>query len=351
MVPSPASAPASPPPPTDDMSSLLIAALPTSIQSRIPKLPSLRRTVSMQSMFFRSESTSTVAALPSDTPSSLDLSSVSSAASSPPPSRPSTSAGPSSRRGSTKDAHDMGLVLASRMRQSHVEPLASDVKWKYAQNGFRNLQNALREAGDPDRLPELERQIYVESIAYLLRGLPDDLQEAELSQLRSAAPERLVGVSGVPLSTSSLSAEQLQQLQQQYNLGLYGPVLPPGTTSPPGGAPQKAYFKKRSLPHIATHWLVTKIYALILLLIPIVTDLARWAIEMERKYHIPEALLSCATTVALMVYRNSMELYVTVCSLGDGSVGRALDDGKVYLADGVVTGFREAVFDMARGQR
>ncbi|KAL1902636.1 hypothetical protein Sste5346_001078 [Sporothrix stenoceras] len=330
------------------MSSLLIAALPASIQSRIPKIPSLRRTVSMQGMFFRSESTST---LTSDIPSSPDLSSASSAASSPPPSRPSTSAGPSSRRGSAKDASDMGLVLASKPRQAIVEPPASDVNWKYAQNGFRNLQNALREAGDPDRLPELERQIYVESIAYLLRGLPNDLQEAELSQLRSAAPEGLIGTPEFPFSASSLSAEQLEQLQQQYNINMYGSAFPPGASSTPGGMPHKVYCKKRSLPHIATHWLVTKTYALILLLIPIAVNLGRWAMEMERKYHVPEAVLSCATAVFLMLYRNSVELYVTVCSMGDGSVGRALDDGTVYLANGVVAGFREAVFDVARGQR
>lgn len=218
--------------------------------------------------------------------------------------------------------------------------------------GFRNLQNALREAGDPDRLPELERQIYVESIAYLLRGLPNDLQDAELRQLRSAAPEGLIGVPEFPFPVSSLSAEQLQQQQRQtqYNLSMYGSVLPPGATSA-SGMPHKVYYKKRSLPHIVTHWLVTSIYALMLLLIPIATNLARWAIEMERKYHVPEAALSCATAVFLMLYRNSVELYVTVCSMGDGSVGRALDDGTVYLTNGVVAGFREAVFDVARGQR
>lgn len=209
-------------------------------------------------------------------------------------------------------------------------------------SGFRNLQNALREAGDPDRLPELERQIYVEGLAHLLRGLPNDLQEAELSQLRSAAPEGLVTVNEFqfPGPVPGLTAEQLQQQQQQY--GLYGSA---------GISPAyKQYNKQRSLPHIATHWLVTKIYALILLLIPILVNLGRWAIEMERKYHVPEAVLSCVTALTLMLYRNSVELYVTVCSMGDGSVGRALDDGTVYLTNGVVAGFREAVFDVARGQ-
>lgn len=180
--------------------------------------------------------------------------------------------------------------------------------------------------------------------------MPNDLQEAELSQLRSAAPEGLIGNTEFPFSASSLSAEQLEQLQQQYNLGMYGSIFPPGATSP-GGMPHKVYYKKRSLPHIATHWLVTKIYAFILLLIPIAASLGRWAMEMERKYHVPEAVLSCATALFLMLYRNSVELYVTVCSMGDGSVGRALDDGTVYLANGVVAGFREAVFDVARGQR
>ncbi|CAK7232014.1 hypothetical protein SBRCBS47491_008124 [Sporothrix bragantina] len=322
------------------MPSLLIAALPASIQSRIPKIPSLRRTVSMQSMFFRSESTST---LTSDAILSPDISSSSSACSSPPPSRPSTSAGPCSRRSSGKDASDMGLVLASKSRQGPPELPASDVKWKYAQNGFRNLQNALREAGDPDRVPELERQIYVESVAYLLRGLPNDLQEGEISQLRSAAPDGLLDVHEFSFPGAAMTAEQL---------GIYSQMLPPTATMSPSARPHgKAYTKKRSLPHIATHWLVTRIYALILLLIPIVASFARWAIEMERKYRVPEAALSCATAAFLMLYRNSVELYVAVCDMGDGSVGRALDDSTVYLTNGIVAGFREAVLDVARGQK
>ena len=145
----------------------------------------------------------------------------------------------------------------------------------------------------------------------------------------------------------ALSAEQL---------GIYSAMLPPGATAsgqPYGGkaTTAAAYAKKRSLPHIATHWLVTRMYALLLLLIPIAANFARWAIEMERKYRVPEAVLSCATAALLMLYRNSVELYVAVCDMGDGSVGRALDDGTVYLTNGIVAGFREAVFDVARGQK
>ncbi|CAK7268830.1 hypothetical protein SEPCBS57363_003293 [Sporothrix epigloea] len=322
------------------MPSLLKAALPASIQSRISKIPSLRRTVSMQGIFSRSESTST---LTSESILSLNLSSSSSACSSPPPSRPSTSAGTHSRQNSGKDASEMGLVLATRSRQGLPDVPMTDVKWKYAQNGFRTLQNALREAGDPDRVPELERQIYVESIAYLLRGLPNDLREREISQLRSAAPDGLLDMQEYPFPGAAMPVEQL---------GVYGSVLPPGASiSPPGQLYGKTHAKKRSLPHIATHWLVTKIYTLILLLIPLAVSFARWVIEMERKYRVPEAALSCATAGLLMLYRNSIELYVAVCDMGDGSVGRALDDSTVYLTNGVVAGFREAVFDMARGQK
>ena len=276
-----------------------------------------------------------------------------------------------SRSSSGKDTIDLGLVVTTAPRSATVEPLPSDVNWKYAQNGalishlppapppphlsaltrkgFRNLQTALREAGDPDRLPELERQIYVESVAYLLRGLPTDLQGAELSQLRNAAPEGLLSVPG-PFPSSSLTLEQ-QLALQQHGLGIYGP-LPPGSGSlSSSGSPRNVYYKKRSLPHIATHWVVTQIYALILILVPIVTDLVRRAIELERKYHVPEAVLSFASALFLVLYRNAAELYVAICNMGDGSVGRALDDGTTYLTTGVASGFREAVLDVARGQR
>lgn len=331
------------------MPSLLMSALPASIQSRIPKLPSIRRTVSTQPMFSRSEAVSTSTLASTISSPALSASPPSSACSSPPSSRPSTSAGMHSRTSSGKDTIDLGLVVSPAPRPATVESLPSDVNWKYAQNGFRNLQNALREAGDPDRLPELERQIYVESIAYLLRGLPTDLHDSELSQLRNASPEGLLSVPG-PFPSSSLTLEQ-QLALQQHGLGIYGP-LPPGSGSfSPSGSPRNVYYKTRSIPHVATHWVVTQIYALILVLIPILTDLVRWAIEIERKYHVPEAVLSFATALFLALYRNAAELYVAVCNMGDGSVGRALDDGTTYLTNGVASGFREAVLDVARGQR
>ncbi len=180
----------------------------------------------------------------------------------------------------------------------------------------------------------------------MLRGLPSNLHEGEVSQLRSAAPEGLLEVAPNSVALSEHSQQQQQQDQQRYYL------LPASARADAGLPPRKAVrCPRRSLPHIVTHWLATKIYELILVLLPIAASLARWAIAMERKYHVPEAVLSVATTVFLMLYQNAVELYVAVCSIGDGNVGRAFNDGTAYLAEGVALGFREAVFDVARGQR
>ncbi|OAA58042.1 hypothetical protein SPI_06927 [Niveomyces insectorum RCEF 264] len=357
-----AAAPPSAPPSSrstdDDMSSLLVAALPASIQSRIPKLPSLRRSISMQSVFFRSGSDSPLASSVSTSSGSPSLS----PSSSPPSSRPTTSGAASvaswSRGGSSPELGELDLVLASDRQNQQPRPdqPPSQVNWKYGQNGFRSLQSALREAGDPDRLPELERRIYVESMAYLLRGLPRDLDHGELDQLRHAAPAALVDSTLFPLPLAApqfVNQQLVLQQQHQSHLAVYTAgslstsAAAGGGTATPGPQPMR---RKRSLPHAVTHWLVTRVYALILLLLPVATDFVRWAVAVERQYHVPEAVLRWATASFLVFYRSAIKLFVAVCSMGDGCVGQALDAGAVYLANGVVLGFREAVVDVARGQ-
>lgn len=311
------------------MSSLLHAALPASIQSRIPSIPSIRRTVRIQAAIFRSDSTTTVKpALSSSTEAdslfhdqSLDRTLRAAALSA---GRLNTEPGP--RHKSRGSSADLGLDKAA------VSP--SQVNWKYGLNGFRTLESALQEAGDPDRLPELERQIYVESVAYLLRGLPNDLSGGELHQLRHATPDAvLVPMPGVPVG-GELQPHQQQQQQQQLLLA-------------PGPLDRQ---QDKSLPHAVMYWLVTRLYAFAVFLVPVATSLVQVAIELDRRYRLPEAMLAWSMGVLLVLYRNATELFATVCSAGDGRVGRALDEGTAYVASGVISGFREAVADMAKGK-
>ncbi|EFW98673.1 hypothetical protein CMQ_4525 [Grosmannia clavigera kw1407] len=301
------------------MASLLNAALPAAIQSRIPKFPTIGRTVNIQAAFFRNDASAELipASAPPSPPSSrssrpptppaellpvvgmagADLATQDAASRQSTPFR-----GWGSRRNGSGDSTGLGLVLAGPKGAKTASP-AAEVNWKYGQNGLRTLESALREAGDPDRLPALERQLYVESVAYLLRGLPADLDSGELHGLRHAAPSALLD------STSGAN---------------------------------------RSLPHVVTHWLVTRMYGLILLLIPVVTCLVRIAIELDRKYHIPEAVFAWGMAMFLVLYKNSVELFVAVCNMADGRVGRAFDDGTAYVASGVASGFREAVLEVVQ---
>ncbi len=84
-----------------------------------------------------------------------------------------------SRRGS----FDGGIPVRPR-------PLVCDsgVNWKYAYEGYSLIDRAVRESSTFDQEPELTRKLYLDGVAYLLRGLPADAGELELLQLKHALP-------------------------------------------------------------------------------------------------------------------------------------------------------------------
>lgn len=111
---------------------------------------------------------------------------------------------------------DMSIIASSRSSSSHAsgtivamsepspsrasfddvsfyapEESKSGVEWKFAFEGCTLLVRALREASSPVPHPTLTRRLYLDGLAYLLRALPQDLDDVEGIQLQQSMPSQL----------------------------------------------------------------------------------------------------------------------------------------------------------------
>ena len=65
-----------------------------------------------------------------------------------------------------------------------TEGSKSGVKWKYATEGSVLVERSIHEAASASHDPKLSRRLYLDGVAYLLQGLPTDLNAQEYLRLR-----------------------------------------------------------------------------------------------------------------------------------------------------------------------
>ena len=67
----------------------------------------------------------------------------------------------------------------------------SGISWKYANEGSKLVSRSMREATSTSQETELTRRLYVDGVAYLLRGLPTNLTAEERIKLSGALPPQV----------------------------------------------------------------------------------------------------------------------------------------------------------------
>merc|ERR1712072_348640 len=163
-----------------DAVSLLYTAMPEILRKRMPAFSSLRKTASSYSrpaIHQRSASNT------SETSHSL------------PPPYPGSNR--TSISASDDDVLDFYSPAPSRPQSSgsaemNTRAAAQDgVDWKYAGQGQALLELSTREAHSPVPDAAFSRKLYIDSVQYLLSGLPSDLSIEEDLGLRAAIPTHL----------------------------------------------------------------------------------------------------------------------------------------------------------------
>ncbi|KAH7030867.1 uncharacterized protein B0I36DRAFT_362673 [Microdochium trichocladiopsis] len=189
----------------------------------------------------------------------------------------------------------------------------SGVKWQYAQQG--NMLHALgAQQGGNDSA--FIRKSYIDGVSYLLKALPNNLDEHELATIEQSLPTQCLsrGNNAVPDSSVQLYQQQRQQYQQQTEQS------------------QLEVLFRRAIRKAALQFVL-----LVYLLAKLTTVLVRLAAHYEAKYNISHQVLTHGVAVANAVGHCGMALADKVAPAGDGRLGQALAKAGGWALD-IVSG-------------
>ena len=290
--------------------SLLYTAMPESLKRRIPEFRSLRQTASSyskESRHTRSDSDSSLTTLGT-----------------PPPSYPGSNR--ASLCVSDLDALAIPSTASSRPQSSSSanssagDDAYSGVNWKFAAQGQALLSLSTQEAESLSRNARFSRKLYIDSLQYLLSGLPADLSEQEEIGLKASLPDSLtsktaMAETGVVARTPSIDEPD---------------VLPRRRTEP------------STLHHVVAN-IIVYIFLAAAFIMPYLQLLLQEVYRYDRKHKISDKLLAQSVVTVDVVAKQTLLLANNVCQMQDGRVGMALRDVGVWWVQGVTGGVYDGV--------
>ncbi|KAF2659938.1 DEAD-domain-containing protein [Lophiostoma macrostomum CBS 122681] len=313
--------------------SMLNFVVPAVVQSRIPTLPSIRRSVldfRVRQVQLKSEDENTEG--PSESKSRV---------STPPPdysSRPTSYlAGASQESLVFTDTEELELdediTRPSSPRPSSVSsappafPLfesETGINWKYANQGISLLTQAYQESSAlaqdrDDASAVLTRQLYLHGMSYLLRGIPKDLTQEELLSLDAAMPATVLEMH------ADANAHALIQLPPQQDVSTERQPQNPSTL------------------HRIIAATVFQTFVLMQFLLPYIKLFFNAAYTFEREHKVTQRVFSNTVTTVDELGRRGLQLSHTVCQMNDGKVGQAINDFTVWWMRGLTGGLQQGI--------
>lgn len=298
---------------------MLFSVLPVVIQNRLPSLPSLRCSIS--DLRSRTKGATHVASLPSpETPpprySSRECSSSQVSI--------STDASDVESIGVPDDVSERPTSSASTLPAFPLPEDESGISWKYANQGISLLTQAFQESNAlarhaRDASGTLTRQLYLHSISYLLRGLPEDLTQEETLSLQAAVPAEILAL--------------------QNDANLHALVAAPHTTT----IKPKEQTRHPSILHRMTAAVVFQSFLVVQFLLPYIKLFIGHAYRWEQEHRVTRKLLNGSITTVDELGRRTVQLSQTVCQMNDGKVGQAINDLTLWWVQGLTGGIQQGV--------
>ncbi|KAL8285615.1 hypothetical protein RB597_002603 [Gaeumannomyces tritici] len=376
--------------------SVIFEVLPTSIQAIIPPIPSLRRSVSQRRMMkttsflpaalfvlqsqtplpaadsLRPLSTDDVSlVVEEDMESTTDESTTTADPrdiaqySTPRQVRPRevveyAAAPPQPRSGGRMGFQFLRLSrrsssTASSSASSSAAPGASaGIDRKFQRRGRELLRDSEAEAdpSNPDPNPAFERRAYLDGIAYLLQGLPRDLDEVEVSILRGSLPDPLRHDANLRQRNGLTNGGD----EFQRSSGLSSPEL-----SAHGGGGSVSMLRLRgagpSPVHRTVRTLMTGLIFMLRLFLSVFVTAVQEVVRVGNEYQIPErvtrqtmsmasSFASMGTSAASTIGSVSKASYAMV----DDRVGNGLGTILQWVADETIAGVCDGLRDGLRYQ-
>lgn len=183
---------------------------------------------------------------------------------------------------------------------------------------------AYRESSIPIRETDettasLTRQLYIHSMTYLLRGLPNDLTPEETLSLHAALPQSMARLQADPSAHALVPISQRASLSQERS-------------------PQEP-----TMLHRLTAVLVFQTFILIQFLLPYIRLFLSHTYQFERKHQITKRLVNSGVTTVDELGRRSLKLSQTICQMNDGKVGQAINEMTIWWVRGVTGGVQQGI--------
>ncbi|OIW32123.1 hypothetical protein CONLIGDRAFT_641873 [Coniochaeta ligniaria NRRL 30616] len=208
--------------------------------------------------------------------------------------------------------------------QSRSDIGPSGIDWRCGRPGLELLISAVDESTNAAVLRSgrrsshnttFERRAYLDGVSYLLRGLPQDLDETEVSVLMRALP-------------SSVAGEQRDAR---------GRLVYSGQPRHGYGKPSVLQKSMRAVVARAIVWFC--------ILWPYILVLLKWVAAYEKKHRISEQVVAQGVAMVTACGKWTVSIFEAIFSRGDGRLGQALADTVAWTLHDMIAGVSEGVQD------
>lgn len=206
-----------------------------------------------------------------------------------------------------------GIKAAQAHSSQNMPENQSGIDWKFANQGIHLLRISGEESATVAQNltygnPKLERQLYLDGLTYLLRGLPPDLTSDEKHRVQSSFTSFLdAGRNRVCSSEEARNASQ------------------------------------PSILHKILASTIVQLFILSHFLLPYVKTCLRSAYEYERTHHISQKVLASSIDLADMFGKQSLAITTALYGMGNGKVGEILTELCRWVVEGVTGGIHDGI--------
>ena len=223
-----------------------------------------------------------------------------------------------------------GRISASRSRQPSPgrcpQMVAERKEGRYARHGINMLETLVLESelhadnSNGMRRQAFVRQHYIQSLACLCHGLPEDLSTQEVQALRVAMPEQ---VFLNPLHSDHDQA--LQRVQRPVGIHLAAPN------------------QQQSLLHRLSAFLILMLFIVVQAVIPYLRYLLRAACRFEQEHHVSEQCFAQGLNFLGLIWRLAARAVRRMLKSSDGRLAGLVLGGLLWCSREMARGMNEGL--------
>lgn len=210
-----------------------------------------------------------------------------------------------------------GNLPQVKPKKSPRPPLQlSDVDWKYGRQGIALVDNAReesKETREQGATTPFERSAYIDGVSYLLKGLPRDLDETEVTVLRKALRSPL--------------------------------VVPPPAGSVRRASTARDVRRKRSIVHRVVQMFVAQAIVCFCAVWPYALLMFHYMTRFERRYNLARGLIALNVGLASAFAGHGKNIAVAFNDMLASRTGQTIADTLSHALESMASGISDGVVE------